>query len=129
MKWGGKQQNIYLSNTCPIDNCLTALHVYSLQHKNFMGKLQSHEEEVYKTLASVLTLMNEEDFCSAKLLWANFIEHKIEQVTDLHGDEYDSIFKYISQCMTSRIVSACDQPGCPCPVENTKEEKGGITCG
>lgn len=73
--------------------------------------------------------MTEKEFNAAKLVWVNFIEHEVGKVTDLHGDEYDYIFKHLSQEMRSTVTSCCDRENCQQHRTKPREERGGITVG
>ena len=134
MKWGGESHNVSLSNTCTIDNGLTILHLFSLQHTTF---LVNEENQFCRTLLSIFKMMNEQSFAVAKLIWVNFnSSHFIKQkpgdkeamLTNLYGDETDFFMYAIDQTWLSRQNSRCTRSDC-CEQCNLNNDEHGIRTG
>ncbi|MES9883988.1 MAG: hypothetical protein ABW185_24340 [Sedimenticola sp.] len=123
-KWGGKVVGQQLVNTCTVDNALTIMHLKFRESEPFQELLRKKEGSTYKTLLTVFTLMSEENFASAKMVWLNHIQKDANTQTNIFGDEADFFAGHFQQEWTSITISTCSCPDCPQPYAASRELPG-----
>ena len=66
MKWGGKSDDLQLTNTCTVDNGLTILHLAFEMNKEFRGIIEQDDRELSKNLITIFSYVTNERFLDAK---------------------------------------------------------------
>jgi len=122
MAWGGKVGSTVLDNTCTIDNGLTILHLFHQRKEEFRNCLELYKDcEPFTTLKTVLSLMDEENFDQAKLLWARLTT---DSHTNLFGEETEFMMSHFDRQWKSRTVSTCSFHDCTEPMSESTKKTG-----
>ena len=99
MKWGGfdkKKTGISLSNTCTIDNILTALYIIVCSRPDVLQKLKKCTDTATQVVLEIcLNEMVQRKWTEAKVKFVQDLLKKRESKVDLFGTEFEMAVKHL----------------------------------